>query len=117
MSKGQASPLVIERASTQDGTLKVSNDGNTLIATSTGSDIGGDYTTTERFTYEKPATTGMIARHLIGYSGGSVKNSVTLKKVLNIEFVPLTESIPNIGYSEVKLDCPLGLPTVTKPLR
>jgi hypothetical protein len=46
VSTGKASPLIIERASTDEGTLKVSREGNTFVVIETGSDIGGRYVTT-----------------------------------------------------------------------
>jgi hypothetical protein len=116
VSAGQASPAIIERTSTQEGNLKVTNEGNTLVTVATGSDIGGSYTTTERFIYETPRLGG-IALRLVGYSGGAVKNSLALKKVITIEYVPLKEASRGAGHSEVTLNCPLGLPAVTAPLR
>jgi hypothetical protein len=113
-SSASASAVIIERSSTDEGTLRVSNDGNTLVTTETGSDIGGSYTTTQRFTYDKPRF-GM-ATQLIGYSGGFVKNSTLTKQVLTVEFVALKEDLPGAGHREIRLSCPLGLPGVSIPL-
>ena len=52
VSNGMASPVVIERSSTREGNLKVTNEGDTLVVIETGFDIGGDYVTTQRFKYE-----------------------------------------------------------------
>ena len=115
-SNNLASPIVIERTSTHERNLKVMNEGNTLVTIESGSDIGGSYTTTQRFTYEPPKA-GEMALYLTGYSGGFVKNSASAKQVLAIEFVPLKEASPGGGYTEIKLNCPLGLPGVTVPVR
>jgi hypothetical protein len=64
VSNRLASPVVIERTSTDEGDLKVSIEGHTLVTIETGSDIGGNYTTTQRFTYEKPSA-GETAVNLI----------------------------------------------------
>ena len=109
VSTGKASPLIVERASTNDGNLAVSREGNTLVVTETGSDIGGSYVTTQRFTYERPADASIITR-LTDYSGGFVKNSAIAQQVLTVEFVPFRGA-----YKEARLDCPLGLPGVDVP--
>jgi hypothetical protein len=106
VSQGQATPLVIERSSTRDGSLHVTNDGNTLVVVETGSDVGGRYTTTQRFTYERPAS-GDVANRLLRYSGGFIKNSSLSQQVMTVELVPLRGV-----YKETTLDCPLGLPGV-----
>lgn len=106
VSNGMASPIIVERSSTREGNLKVTNEGDTLVTVETGFDIGGDSATTQRFKYEKPRN-GEKVNKLIGYSGGFVKNSIILKKVITIEYVPFIGA-----YKEIKLDCPLGLPGV-----
>ncbi len=109
-SNGVASPIIIERSSTIGGDLKITNEGNTLVAIETNSDIGGDSVTTQRFKYEKPRDNRIITK-LIGYSGGFVKNSIVAQQVLTVEYVPLTGQ--NRGaYKEIKLDCPMGLPGI-----
>lgn len=105
-SNGKATPLVVERSSIREGNLEVTNEGNTLVVVETGSDLGGRYVTTQRFTYERPGA-GEIVRRLKGYSGGFVKNSTVAQQVLTVEFVPFRGA-----YKEVSLDCPLGLPGV-----
>lgn len=99
-------PIVIERSSTVGGNLKVTKEGNTLVAIETMVDIGGDSVTTQRFRYEK-AREGETVTRLIGYSGGFVKNSITAQQVITVEFVALKGA-----FKEIKLDCPLGLPGV-----
>lgn len=106
ISAGKASPLIIERTSTNDGTLAVSREGNTLVVVENGSDMGGNYVTTQRFTYEQTTDAGIITR-LTDYSGGFVKNSAAVKQVLTVEFVPFRRA-----YKEARLDCPLNLPGV-----
>lgn len=109
-SNGMASPLIIERSSTVEGNLKVTNEGNTLVVINPNADIGGDSVTTQRFKYEKPRDDRVITK-LTGYSGGFVKNSIVAQQVLTVEYVPLTGQ--NKGaYKEIKLDCPMGLPGV-----
>ncbi|OGP28835.1 MAG: hypothetical protein A2038_04200 [Deltaproteobacteria bacterium GWA2_57_13] len=107
VSNGMASPVIIERSSTVGGNLKVTKEGDTLVAIETSVDIGGDSVTTQRFRYEKAREGGMVTK-LTGYSGGFVKNSIIAKQVITVEFVPLQGA-----YKEIlKLDCPLGLPGV-----
>ena len=107
-SNGKASPVTIERSSTIDGNLKVTNEGNTLVVVESGVDVGGDSITTQRFTYEKPRDGGTIKK-ITQYSGGFVKNSVLAKRVITIEYVPL---VSPSGFKEVTLNCPLGVPVV-----
>jgi hypothetical protein len=38
-SNGKAPPLVVERSSTREGNLEVTNEGNTLVRVETGSDL------------------------------------------------------------------------------
>ena len=110
VSSGKASPLIIERASTSEGNLTVTREGNTLVVVSAGIDIGGSYVTTQRFKYYDPRD-GRMVRLLTGYSGGFVKNSTAVQQVLAVEFVPCRGS-----FREVGLDCPLGLPGVVLDL-
>lgn len=105
-SSGKATPLVVERSSTREGNLEVANEGTTLVVIENGSDLGGRYVTTQRFTYQRPPA-GEMVRKLIGYSGGFVKNSALAQQVLTVEFVPFRGA-----YKETRLDCPLGLPGV-----
>ena len=104
VTRGPAWPLIIERAETTNGSLHVTNQGNTLIVEDKGSDIGGDYTTTQRFQYERP-TDGRPVNRIIAYSGGLIKNSAVANQVIVIQYVPLPSR-----YQEVTLDCPLALP-------
>ena len=109
ITRAPASPVVIERTSTTTGALRVTRDGNTLVLIERGSDIGGEYVTTQRFQYEQPVS-GAPIRRLIGYSGGLVKNSSIARQVIAIQYVPL-RSI----YEEVQLDCPTALPGLDSP--
>jgi len=106
VSRGKASPLIVERSSTREGNLAVTKEGNTLVVVETGADIGGRYVTTQRFKYEDPRDGGVVQK-LVGYSGGFVKDSVMAQQVITVDFVPFRGT-----YREVKLDCPLGLPGV-----
>ena len=98
----------VQYSSTRDGSLKVWNEGNTLVVQETGSDIGGEYTNNFRFDYEQPRESG-IASRLVGFSGGYVKNSVILRKTLTVQYVPL----PNMNQV-VNLDCGVLLPGLDK---
>jgi hypothetical protein len=91
-----------------DGTLKVWNEGTTLVVQETSSDIGGDYTSNLRFEYEPPQE-GRIASRLVGFSGGFVKNSVLLKETLTVQYVPLPRP-----SQVVNLACGVLLPGVNK---
>jgi hypothetical protein len=107
-SNGKASPVTIERSSTIDGNLRVTNEGNTLVVVEAGVDIGGDSNITQRFTYEKPRDGGIIKR-VTQYTGGFVKNSVLAKRVITVDYVPLAS--PS-GFKEVIFNCPVGVPAV-----
>jgi hypothetical protein len=61
-----------------------------------------------RFDY-KPTGKDEIVNHLIGFSGGYVKNSILLKKVLTTDYVPL----PKVSQV-MKLDCGVLLPGIDK---
>lgn len=98
----------VQRSSTREGNLSVRNEGGTFVVQETGSDVGGDYVNNFRFTY-KPVTDSGIASRLIGFSGGFVKNSVALQKVLTIEYVPLPQT------NQVRqLDCGVLLPGIDR---
>ncbi len=97
----QSAPVIVDRVATWEGNLRVRMEGGTLVAQETGSDIGGDYVTTLRFAVKK---SGQDYR-LVGFSGGTVKNSRILQKVLTLEFIPLKGA-----YSDITLDCPVRLP-------
>ena len=96
----------VQYSSTWIGNLKVRNEGNSLVVQETGSDIGGDYVNNLRFDYE-PVGKNKVVTRLIGFSGGFVKNSVILKKVLTIDYVPLPKE-----YQVMKLDCGVLLPGI-----
>jgi hypothetical protein len=98
----------VQYSTTRMGNLKVRNKGNSLFVQETGSDIGGDYMVNMRFDYE-PSGKDEIVNHLIGFSGGYVKNSILLKKVLTTDYVPLPKVI-----QVIKLDCGVLLPGIDK---
>jgi len=98
----------VQYSATSFGNLKVKNEGNSLIVQETGSDMFGDYVTNLRFDYET-ARKGEIVNRLIGFSGGYVKNSVLLKKILTTEYIPLPKR-----NQVMKLDCDALLPGVDK---
>jgi hypothetical protein len=98
----------VQYSTTSMGNLKVRTAGNSLVVQQTGSDIGGDYVVNLRFDYE-PGGKDKIVNHLIGFSGGYVKNSILLKKILTADYVPL----PKVSQV-IKLDCGVLLPGIDK---
>ena len=98
----------VQYSTTLMGNLKVRNEGNSLVVQETGSDIGGDYINNLRFDY-KPVGKDRIVYRLIGFSGGYVKNSVILKKVLTTDYVPLPKA-----NQVMILDCSVLLPGIDK---
>jgi hypothetical protein len=98
----------VQYSSTSLGNLKVNNEGKSLFVQETGSDMFGDYTTNLRFDYEAVGK-GEIINHLIGFSGGYIKNSSLLKKVLTTEYIPLPKR-----NQVMKLDCDALLPGVDR---
>jgi hypothetical protein len=98
----------VEYAATWMGNLTVKNEGNSLIVQESGSDMLDGYVTNLRFDYE-PAGKDKIVIRLIGFSGGYIKNSKLLKKVITTEYVPLPKA-----YQVMKLDCDVLLPGVDK---
>ena len=100
----------IARTSTREGNLEVTTQGNVLVTKETGRDIGGDYVTTLRIGFERPPQ-GTTATLVTSFSGGFVKNSNLLKKVITVEYVPLLQGH---GLQPVRLDCDMLLPGVGK---
>jgi len=98
----------VQYATTWGKSLRVHNEGNTLVVQETGADIGGDYVNNLRFTYDRPRE-GSIASRLIGFSGGFVKNSVILQRTLTVQYVPLQHA-----HQVVTLDCGVLLPGLDK---
>jgi hypothetical protein len=98
----------VQYSATWIGNLKVRNEGRSLVVQETGSDMFGEYINNLRFDYETPGKGEIISR-LIGFSGGYVKNSALLKRVLTTEYVPLPEA-----NQLMKLDCDVLLPGVEK---
>ncbi len=96
----------VQHSSTSKGNLRVRSEGNTLVVEETGSDAFGDYTNNMRFDYQKPNQGGIVSR-LIGFTGGYVKNSVILKKVLTVQYIPLPRA-----HQVISLDCGVLLPGV-----
>ncbi len=95
-------------SSTSIGNLKARNEGNSIVVQETGSDIFGDYVNNLRFDY-RPAGQDKIVTRLTGFSGGYVKNSAILKKVLTTDYVPLPKA-----NQVMKLDCGVLLPGIDK---
>jgi hypothetical protein len=98
----------VQYSTTWGGDLKVRSEGNSLVVQETGSDIGGDYVTNLRFDY-KPVGKDKIVNRLIGFSGGYVKNSLILKRILTIDYIPLPKA-----NQVVKMDCGVLLPGIDK---
>jgi hypothetical protein len=98
-----AFPVVVDISSTKDGRLKVTNLGDTLKVEERATDIAGESTNTFLFGYR------MIGdwANLTSFSGGFVKHSSLLNRVITVEYVPyrrLMQAVP--------LDCPLLAPGV-----
>ena len=98
----------VQYSSTWLGNLKVRNVGQSLVVQETGSDAFGSYVNNLQFNYESRGKDKFVNR-LIGFSGGSVKNSDFLKKVLTVEYVPLPKA-----DQVMKLDCSVLLPGIDK---
>ena len=98
----------VQYSATWMGNLRVRNEGTSLIVQEIGSDIFGDYVNNLRFDYE-PAGKDKMVNRLIGFSGGYVKNSAILKKVLTTEYVPLPKA-----NQVIKLDCDVLLPGIDR---
>lgn len=109
MQSGEGRPAFypkVQRSSTAERNLAVRNEGRTLIVRESGVDMGGDYVNNFRFEYATP-TKGRVATGLLSFSGGFVKNSTILGRVITIEYVPLQNSFQVVG-----LDCGALLPGV-----
>jgi len=98
----------VQYSATWMGNLKIRNEGNSLVVQETGSDMFGDYVNNLRFNYS-PAGKDEIINRLVGFSGGYVKNSALLKKVLTTEYIPLPKA-----NQVMKLDCNVLLPGIDK---
>jgi len=98
----------VQYSATWMGNLQVVSEGNSLVVRETGSDMFGDYVMNLRFECA-PAGTDQVVNRLIGFSGGYVKNSALLKKILTTEYVPLPKD-----NQVVKLDCDVLLPGIDK---
>jgi hypothetical protein len=61
-----------------------------------------------RFDY-KPVEKDKIVNRLVGFSGGYVKNSFILKKIITTDYVPLPKA-----NQVMKLDCGVLLPGIDK---
>jgi hypothetical protein len=97
----------IRRTTTAEGNLKVTRQGNVLVVQETGSDVGGDYVTTHRIGFEPARGDAIFATRVTSYSGGYVKDSQILKRVITVNYVALKNR-----SQEVNLDCAVLLPGV-----
>src|SRR5574342_75597 len=84
----QGFPPILQRTSTREGNLRVQCDGSAFIVEETGMDIGGSYVNNFRFGV-RPVKEGDIAGELTSFSGAFVKQSILLKRVITVEYVPL----------------------------
>lgn len=99
---------MVQYSATWLGNLKVRNEGKTLIVQENGSDAFGEYVNNLRFEYQA-AGKGDTATRLLGFSGGCIKNSGLLHKVITMEYVPLQKA------DQIrKLDCDVLLPGVDR---
>jgi hypothetical protein len=98
----------VQYSSTWLGNLKVKNEGKTLVVQEIGSDAFGEYVNNLRFDYQAVGK-GDVVNRVVGFSGGYIKNSGLLKKVITIEYVPLQKA-----DQVVKLDCDVLLPGIDR---
>lgn len=98
-------PVVVEVSSTRDGTLRVTQLGNTLKVEERASDIGGVATNNFLFGYELFDGIGGPSARLTSFSGGFVKHSTLLNNVITVEYVPFRRLV-----QAAKLDCAVRLP-------
>jgi len=96
----------VQQSSTLEGNLAVGAQGRTLIVKESGADFGGDYVNNFRFEYAPPRA-GRAATELLSFSGGFVKNSAFLGKVVTVDYVPLPKP-----FQVVALDCGVLLPGI-----
>jgi len=89
----------IGRTSTREGNLVVNVSADVLVIKETDEDSGGDYVTTLRIGFERDAAGGPATK-ITSFTGGFVKNSTLLKKVITVEYVPLKGVA-----SAIRLDC------------
>jgi hypothetical protein len=99
---------MVQYSATWLGNLKVKNEGNTLVVQETGSDAFGEYVNNLRFEYQAVGE-GDVVNRLVGFSGGYIKNSNLLKKVITIEYIPLQKA-----DQIMKLDCGVLLPGIDR---
>jgi len=100
----------IESSSTQDGSLEViglqdRNGNHTLRVRQTTNGVQIRL----MFGYEE-VPSGRLATSVRSFSGGFVKDSSILNRVLSVEYVPLMG-----GFHEIELDCAVLLPGVELP--
>lgn len=100
-----AFPVVVEMSSTRDGRLRVTNLGDKLEVEELATDIGGEASNAFLFGYEL-SSDGSVAG-LTSFSGGFVKHSAVLNKVITVEYVPFRRLM-----QAIKLDCPVLVPGV-----
>lgn len=107
-SSKPTSMVKVERWSTAEGNLQVTPIPGALQAKIGQMDIGGESTITLRFGYSAKKSDILLSK-LMSFSGGFVKNSELLKRVITVEYVPFVGA-----YSEVDVGCPLLVPGVEK---
>jgi hypothetical protein len=98
----------VQSSTTSARSLRVHNEGTTLVVQETGADVGGEYVNNLRFAYA-PVREGGIATRLVGFSDGFAKNSAILKRTLTIQYVPLPQA-----HQVMPLDCGVLLPGLDK---
>ena len=95
----------VERVSTDEGNLVVTPISDTEL------DVRERDPEAElvfRFGFEE-APKSLMATKTTSFSGGFVKNSVILHKILTVEYVPLKQD-----FTEVKMDCAAVLPGLSQ---
>lgn len=97
---------VVDRTTTREGNLKVIDTGKYLQIEEKSVDIGGRSTITFRIGYKTERGRVKIA----SVSGGFVKNSAVLKRVITADYVPVRSGRTS-GSRLMSLDCPVLVPT------
>jgi len=97
----------IERSSVQDGSMEVIDLGNIVRVRQKSAQV----LTTLNFGYEKSPYGNMFpATRVTSFSGGFVKDSTILKRVITVEYVPLVGE-----FHYIDLDCAALLSGVNAP--
>jgi hypothetical protein len=96
----------VQGASTTNGDVKVTNEGDVLTLVHAGTDSFGDWVNTFRIGYQATRD-GSPATRTVSFSGDFVKTSELIRVPTRIEYIPLEGP-----FQEIDLECPLLAPGV-----